>query len=340
MTIASKIVDELRSRKKLDITLLADESSPCVVSEWLSTGCVALDKIMGGGLPVGRITEIYGDTSTGKSLIAAQVAAMAQQADWLVTYVDTETAVSIPIMKDVGVDIDNLIYYAPDTVEEVFQCFQDAIEIKNKLAKDMGMLLIWDSVAASSTRREMEQEYGKSQMGQGANTISQGLRKITRLFSRNRICALFLNQTREKIGVLFGDNETTYGGKALPFYASIRLRLKLGQKLKTGKRVIGLSTRASTVKNKVAMPFLGCELPIYFGHGIDDPEASLMYLKAAGLIEGTSHKHITIGDQDVTFNAQTWAEIYDKNFDAIADMIMAHDADSEIVEEAEDVADN
>lgn len=326
MSNASKLADALKKRK-LDINLLSDDDSPCVVSDWLATGCVALDKILGGGLPVGRMTEVYGDTSTGKSLIAAQIAALAQQAGWVVYYADTETAVSIPIMKDVGVNVDDLIYFAPDTMEEVFDAFQKAMEERAKLGIDNGLLMIWDSVAASSTNREMEQEYGKAQMGSGANALSQGFRKITRMLSRNKCAMLLLNQTREKIGVMFGDSETTYGGKAVPFYASIRLRLKLGQKIKEGKRVIGLWTRADVVKNKVAQPFLKCELPIYFGHGIDDAEASLAYLKAAGLIEGTTRKKIIIDGNEVPFDSKTWPGVYDKYFDAIADLIMSSDVD-------------
>jgi len=329
MSKSKDLVDALSGGKlRLPVSLLSDDNSPCIVSEWLPSGCLSLDKILGGGFPVGRITEIFGDTSTGKSLIAAQVIALAQQDGHICVLADTETATSLPIMQAVGVDPDNLVYAAPDTMEDVFTIFENAILSK---PKDSLLLLVWDSVAASSTRREMENEYGKASMGGGANILSQALRKITRMVGKQRVCGIFLNQVREKIGVMFGDNETTYGGKALPYYASVRLRLKLGQKIKSGKKIVGLSTRASCVKNKVAMPFLGCELPIYFGHGIDDPEATLLYLKASGLVTGATHKHITINGEDCSFTSSNWPDLYDAQYDAIADIIMTHDADSDEV---------
>jgi recombination protein RecA len=339
MSDARKLLEKLQKGKhKIDVTMLSDSTSPCVVSEWLSTGCVVLDKALGGGLPVGRITECYGDTSTGKSLIAGQVAAMAQQDGHIVVYMDTEHAASLPIMKAVGVNMDELIYHAPDTIEECFTMMKDAIDYKHDVAPNALMLLIWDSIAASATQFELDNEFGKASMGRGAQLLSAGLRKIKGDLARNRVCTLLLNQTREKIGIMFGDNETTYGGKAVEFYASIRIRLKKGQKIKDAKKIIGLSTRASVVKNKVAPPFLGCELPVYFGHGIDDAEASFLYLKDAGLITGTTHKHITIGGKDETFTGQSWAELYDANFDAIAEIIMAFDAPSEDVEDVEPTA--
>jgi len=319
------VIDELKKvkNKSIDVTLLSDEDSPCVVTEWLSSGCVALDAITGGGFPVGRMTEIYGDNSTGKSLIAAQIASLAQQEGDIVAYVDTETAVSLEIMKVVGVDTDKLLYTAPDTVEDVFTFFESIVDIKNRKFPDKRLLLIWDSVAATSVRFEMENDYGKATMGRHANMISQGMRKFMRTIAKNRICCIFLNQTRMKLGVMFGDNETTFGGKALGFYASIRIQLKIGQKIKENGKIVGVESKAVVVKNKVAVPFLSAKLPIYFGHGIDDALASFQYLIDADLLE-KSGRTFTIRDSQLPeFTKQTWYDFYEDNYDAIAKIIMS-----------------
>jgi len=232
-------------KKKLDVSMLSNEDSPCVVSEWLSTGCLVLDRIMGGGLPVGRLVEIYGDQATGKSLIASQVAAEAQRQNHVVAYADTETAVSLEIMGAVGVDVDNLIYAAPDTIEEVFTFFESCIVSKRERYPNDLMVIIWDSVAGTSAEREMESEYGKAMMGRRATLISQAMRKMIRQISKDRVCALFLNQTRQKIGVMFGDSTTTFGGKALGFFSSVRIQLKLAD-------VIRIPGKNPKKKNNIA----------------------------------------------------------------------------------------
>jgi len=311
----------------LGVSLLSSETSPCVVTEWLSSGCIALDRILGGGFPVGRMTEIYGDTSTGKSLIAAQIAALAQEDGHIVMMADSESAVSLPIMEAVGVDIDNLIYSNPDTVEEVFEQFEKAIELKAKKYPDALLVLIWDSVAATSVEQEMDAEYGKAFMGRHAGVISQAMRKITRQVSGNRICAIFLNQTRKKIGVMYGDDETTFGGKAIHFHASIRLRLKIGKKivLKVGgkkKKIIGIETKGSVIKNKVAMPFHEATLPIYFGHGIDDALASLYWLQDNEIVNKANWMRIELDGEDIKFQKSGWRKIFNKHYDEIWDIVM------------------
>ena len=331
------ILGALKKKKfGFDVTTLDDESSPCVVGEWMSTGCVALDSILGGGLPVGRVVEIYGDNSTGKSLIAAQVAALAQESGDIVAYADTESAVSKTIMEAVGIDFSNMIYLTPDTVEEVFEFFDATIDAKSSM-KDKRLLLIWDSIAATSVDTEIKQVYGKATMGKHAQVISQSMRKIIRKISKNRVCVLFLNQTREKIGVMFGDNVTTFGGKAVGFYASIRVQLKYGQKLKEEKKVVGMQARATVTKNKVAIPFKRCTLPIYFGHGIDDTLASFDYLKEAGLLERSGKYYKIKGLSDIdSFTSENWEETYDKNYDVISQLIM----ESEIEDDTEDSDDS
>ena len=322
MADIKSVLDGMISKSPaFQITLLSDESSPCVVSEWLSTGCLVLDAILGGGLPVGRITEVYGDTSTGKSLIAAQVCASVQQAGGIAVMIDTESAVSMPIVEAVGVDIDSLIYTAPDTVEEVFQAIDLALDAKAKSAEDAVMLIVWDSIAATSAKAEMEEDVGKPMMAVHARMISQGLRKFTRRISKERVCALMLNQTREKIGVMFGDTTSTFGGKAVGFHASIRVALSVRGKIKVGGKVVGMEAKAVVKKNKVAPPFRQAVLPIYFGYGISDDLATYYFLRDAGHISGKGWNTITIGGEEIRFQVSGWADIYEQHYEAIADMV-------------------
>jgi len=320
--MTKSIISDLKS-KKLSVMFLDDDDSPCTVSEWVSTGCLALDAIMGGGLPVGRLVEIFGDPSTGKSLIASQVAAIAQQMDAIVLYIDTETAVSKDMMKEVGVDISKLLYASPDTVEEVFTLMEETINSKTEIDPNSLLVVVWDSISATSIKHEMEAEYGKATMGRHAALISQGLRKITRKISKCNVCFIALNQTREKIGIMFGDNTATFGGKAVSFHSSIRIHLHMRDKIKNDGRVIGINVKAVTEKNKVVTPFREAILPIYFGHGIDDEKASFNILEDAGIIEKEGrHFVISIDGKKQDFIRKDWAKIYDKHYDKIEQIVM------------------
>lgn len=321
--VIDRIMKDIKGKKKFDVSLLSDEDSPCIVSDWLSTGCLALDTIMGGGLPFGRMTEIYGDNSTGKTLIAEQLASIAQEEDITVVYVDTESAVSLKMMEAVGVKTDKLIYSSPDTIEEVFGLFESAIKSKSLVNKNGKMLLIWDSVAATSSDLEMISEYGKASMGRHAALISQAMRKFTRLVASENVAVLFLNQTREKVGVMFGDNVTTFGGKAIGFHASIRIQLKMGHKIKEGGKIVGIEARAQVVKNKLAVPYLCATLPIFFGHGIDDDLASFYYLKDAKVLKPSGSWYELEGIPD-KFQQKGWADVYDKNYELISELIATH----------------
>lgn len=316
-------IDAIR-KKYPEISTLDSEDSPCVVAEWASTGCLVLDYIMGDGLPVGRIVEIYGEPSSGKSLIAAQVAARAQdEYDATVVYIDTETAVSIPMIQEVGVDVSKLIYASPDTMEEVFSILEEAIK-----ANDKGglLLMIWDSIAATSIKMEMEKNYGEATVGTHARFMSQGLRKLTRYISKNNCVLLLINQTRAKIGVMYGDKVATFGGAAVPFHSSIRLYLDVGKKIKVGKSVIGIEMGARVTKNKVAMPFREARLPVYFGHGIDDELATLYYLQDNDIVTTSGSWHYLDfgnGTEKIKFQKKDWTELYDKHYDEIVELIYA-----------------
>jgi recombination protein RecA len=316
------ILSDLKS-KKLSVMFLDDDDSPCVVSEWVSTGCLALDAIMGGGLPVGRLVEIFGDPSTGKSLIASQVAAIAQQMDATVLYIDTETAVSKDMMAEVGVDVSKLLYASPDTVEEVFTIIHETIDSKTEIDPDGLLVIIWDSISATSIQQEMEAEYGKATMGRHAGLISQGLRKITRKIAKSSVVFLTINQVREKIGVMFGDNTATFGGKAVSFHSSIRIHLHMSGKIKdSDKHIIGINVRAVVEKNKLAVPYREAILPIYFGNGIDDGEASFDMLKETGIITTHGNSYvITIDDKESSFKKSSWNKFYNDNYDSIEKIV-------------------
>ena len=331
MTV-QELIKELNKKNKLEVTALSDENSPCIVTEVMSTGCLALDAIVGGGLPVGRITEIYGDESTGKSLIAAQVAAIAQQNGHIVAYIDTEGAVSIEIMREVGVDADNLIYTVPDTIdgeEGVLQFIQDTIKLVAERDPDKLLLVIWDSIAATSALKEMDDAYGKAQMGRHAGLISQGLRKLKPYIAKHRVCALFINQTREKIGIMFGDKTTTFGGKAIAFHATTRIALTGGKEIKNDdKRTIGIVNRAKVTKNKYSYPFREADLPIFFGHGIDDALAAFEYMKENKLFYQNGGWYTLFRDKQhevAKFQKKGWKEVFDEHYDFIAALILGVD---------------
>lgn len=332
MSTASKIV---KGMSKMGVSLLSDPDSPCIVAKRLSTGCLVLDAIMGGGLPLGRITEVFGEYSSGKSLIAAQAVAMAQQAGILAHYVDTETTVSLEMLAELGVNVDDLMYSAPDTIEDVFTIMENTILEKNKIDKSQELLLVWDSVAASSAKFEEEAEYGKSAMGRHAQIISGAMRKFIHLVSDSNVYCLFLNQTRQKIGVMFGDNTTTAGGMAIGFYSSIRLKLDLRAKLKAPSlrskkpRIVGMNTEVLCVKNKTSIPFRSATLPIYFGHGIDDAKATFLYLLDNGVIEQSGAKYtLRWEDGEDTFSKKSFDKYFDENYDDIADLVLSMETDT------------
>jgi recombination protein RecA len=305
------------------VHLLSEEPS-CVVKRWISTGCTPLDAIIGKGLPVGRFTEVYGGASSGKSLIAGQVAASAQADGHTVLYIDTEGAVSIEILEKLGVNTETLLYIMPDTIEEVFAIFENAINAFKKGKKkgdDSVLVLIWDSIAATTALAELEHEVGKAHMAVHARLMSQGLRKMTKLFQGD-VCAMFINQTRQKLGVMFGNKESTFGGKAMEFYSSVRVRLGNPKKIDGEKDVIGVTTKATVVKNKVSPPFRSAVLPIYFDIGIDDAEAMWLFFKDYGFLKHTNKGWYTfeeiLGDKKV--QEAGWLDVYNEHYDKLEEL--------------------
>jgi recombination protein RecA len=303
--------------------------------ESISTGSLALDMALGvGGLPKGRIVEVYGPESSGKSTLALHVVAEAQRNGGVCAYIDAEHALDPVYARAIGVNVDELYISQPDTGEQ-------ALEIADTLIRSGALdVLVIDSVAALTPRAEIEGEMGDSHVGLQARLMSQALRKLTANLNKSNTIALFINQLREKIGVMYGSPEVTPGGRALKFYSSVRLDIRRIEAIKDGTEVIGNRTRVKVVKNKVAAPFKQAEFDIMYGQGISregsvlEVAVELGFVKKAGAWFTYEGEQLGQGRENVKGylreNPQLMLEIDTRVREHLANLLKPVDVDADL----------
>jgi recombination protein RecA len=268
---------------------LSFDEAPTLVKRWISTGSRQLDYIISGkrngGVPEGRVTEISGLPSIGKSHIAFQLCRSVQRMGGLVIYIDTENAVPLDKLRHMGIDVGKrFVYCDTHCTEEVFSIMESTIlKVKSLMGKNIPVLIVWDSVAATSPKAELEGDYDKDTIGLQARVIAKGMRKIVGVIGQNNVTLVCLNQLKTKIGVMFGDPMTTPGGNAIPYHASVRLRLTGGTQIKDKNDiVVGINVIATTNKNKVTSPFRKAHFAIHFGKGTIEHEQLFDALREFG----------------------------------------------------------
>jgi len=313
------LVDSLNKKLGDVAFILGKGDSPPETKEWLSTGSTILDTIISnnidanGGIPVGKLVEISGEAATGKSLLSYMILKDCQDKGGIPVLIDTENAANEDFLRLIGLEFypeGSLVYIQVDSIEAVFKAIEDIIRRIRENDKDKLCCIVWDSVAGTSTDAEIQGDYGDATVGLAARLIGQGLRKIIRFIGTQRVSLVFLNQIRQKIGVFFGDDTVTPGGKAIPFFAAVRIRLYSGGKVKAGKDVLGVGIRPKIVKNRMGPPHREAELKMYFNRGLIDEEGWIDVLLKFGKAKKISAQKSQIVNKD---NGEIY-EVLNRNF--------------------------
>ena len=320
-SLADSLNKKFKDTNKVAYFLDGSDTTPTDIKEFISTGSSTLDLAISnrpdGGIAVGRITEINGLESSGKSLLGAHILAETQKKDGIAVYIDTETSVSQQFMEVIGLDLNKMLYLHLETVEEIFEAIEEIVTQVRESDKDRCVTILVDSLAAASTKVEMEADYDKDGWATSkAIIISKAMRKITQMIGKHNVALVFTNQLRQKLGVMFGDPWTTSGGKALPFHASTRIRLKnLGQIKDTKKNTIGMKCRAQIVKNRLGPPLRHADYSMYFDRGIDNYGGWLTVMKEHKLVKSAGAWYTLVdqnGDEH-KFLSKDWEELVTKN---------------------------
>ena len=317
--LAGVLADSLNKKfKDYKVAYFLDgvQETPTDIKEFISTGSTMLDLAISnrpdGGIAVGRITELNGLESSGKSLVGAHLLSETQKKGGVAVYIDTETAVSEEFLGVIGVDINNMLYLHLETVEDIFEAIEEIVTKVRESDKDRLVTILVDSLAAASTKVELNADFDKDGWATSkAIVISKAMRKITQMIGRQRVALVFTNQLRVKLGAMFGDPYTTSGGKALPFHASTRIRLKNKGLIKdTKKNVIGMTILAQVIKNRLGPPLRKAEFPLYFESGVDDEGSWLQVLKDHNLVKvgGAWYTMKDHNDEEIKFQSKDWAE--------------------------------
>jgi recombination protein RecA len=316
--LAGVLADSLNKKfKDYKVAYFLDgtDNTPTDIKEYISTGSTMLDLAISnrpdGGIAVGRITELNGLESSGKSLVGAHLLAETQKKGGVAVYIDTETAVSEDFLEVIGVDVNNMLYLHLETIEDIFEAIEEIVTKVRESDKDRLVTILVDSLAAATTKVELNADYDKDGWATSkAIIISKAMRKITQMIGRQRVALVFTNQLRQKLGVMFGDPWTTSGGKALPFHASTRVRLKNKGQIKDAKKnTIGMTILAQVIKNRLGPPLRKAEFPLYFESGVDDEGSWLLVLKDHNCVKvgGAWYTMKDHNDKEIKFQSKEWA---------------------------------
>jgi recombination protein RecA len=320
-TLADSLNKKFKDTNKVAYFLDGSDTTPTDIKEFISTGSSTLDLAISnrpdGGIAVGRITEINGLESSGKSLLGAHILAETQKKDGVAVYIDTETSVSQEFMEVIGLDLNKMLYLHLETVEEIFEAIEEIVTQVRESDKDRCVTILVDSLAAASTKVEMEADYDKDGWATSkAIIISKAMRKITQMIGKHNIALVFTNQLRQKLGVMFGDPWTTSGGKALPFHASTRVRLKNMGQIKDSKKknILGMKCRAQIIKNRLGPPLRHADYDMYFDSGIDNYGGWLNVMKEHKLVKsGGSWYTLEYRKKEYKFQSKDFKELMETN---------------------------